>query len=114
MLIVTQIKQYITQNLLFNGNEYPYDDNASFIREGIIDSMGIMELVTFVSSAFHIQVEPMEMTPDNFDSVNKLVDFIRRKQEPAEVLNRAQASPQSLSLAAASVFVEELSPSPGQ
>ena len=46
---------------------------------GIIDSMGIMELVMFVGDTFRITVEDEELVPDNFDSVSRLASYIRLK-----------------------------------
>ena len=79
MEIDTKIKQFIAQNLLFSEDGFPYGDDASFLQEGIIDSLGVMELVTFVNTAFGVVVDPQEITPDNFDSVNKLTRYIRQK-----------------------------------
>jgi acyl carrier protein len=73
------IRTYIAENMLFSDNGYPYSDSASFLEEGIVDSMGIMELVMFVDENFGITVEDEELTPDNFDSVAKLAAYIRRK-----------------------------------
>jgi acyl carrier protein len=42
-----------------------------------------MELVMYVGSTFGVQVEPTEITPDNFDSVAKLANYIRRKKGEA-------------------------------
>ncbi len=83
MQIETEIRDYIAENLLFREDGYPYDNDASFLREGVIDSMGVMELVTYVGKAYGIQIEPHEVVPDNFDSVNKLSGFIRRKKGQA-------------------------------
>jgi acyl carrier protein len=80
MNIEADIRAYIAANLLFSDDGFHYTDDASFLREGIIDSLGVMELVTFVGSQFDISVEPNEVTPDNFDSVRKLAAYIRRKQ----------------------------------
>lgn len=74
------IKKYIAENLLFSQSGFPYDDNASFLQEGIIDSIGVMELTTFVSQTFKIDVPPGDITPDNFDSVEKLSNYIARRQ----------------------------------
>jgi acyl carrier protein len=52
------------------------------LREGIIDSLGVVELVEFVQTTFGIKVEQQEVRPDNFDSVEKLAAFVRRKQKP--------------------------------
>jgi acyl carrier protein len=77
--IETTIRTYIAENLLFSGNGYPYTDDTSFLEEGIVDSMGIMELVLFVDEQFGITVEDEELVPDNFDSVTRLASYIRRK-----------------------------------
>ena len=76
-----KIRLYIAENILFSNNGYRYSDDASFLEEGIVDSMGIMELVMFVDESFGIAVEDEELTPDNFDSVSKLAAYIRRKTE---------------------------------
>ncbi len=88
MIIKTQIKQFVAENMLFSGEDFPYPSDASFLQEGIIDSLGVMELVTFVQTRFNVSVEMHEVTPDNFDSVDKLAAFIQCKlgrPEPAPV-----------------------------
>ena len=73
------IRNYVAENILFSNNGYAYSDDTSFLQEGIIDSMGIMELVVFVSDTFRITVEDEELVPDNFDSVSRLAGYIRLK-----------------------------------
>ena len=85
MELEAQIQQFVAQNLLFSDQGYRFSNNASFIQEGIIDSMGVMELATFVNTEFGIQVDPQDVTPDNFDSVNKLAEYVRRKVAALEV-----------------------------
>jgi len=79
MAIENQIKDYIAKNLLFSDNGFPYPDEASFLDEGIVDSVGVMELVAFVEEKFGIKVDDLEVTPDNFDSVSKLASYVHRK-----------------------------------
>ena len=73
------IRKYIAENILFSGNGYPYPDNTSFLNEGIIDSMNVLELVMFVEEKFGVTVADQDIVPDNFDSVTQLADFIRSK-----------------------------------
>ena len=82
MVIEQQVRQFVAQNLLFSENGYPFDDDASFLQEGIIDSLGVMELVAFTEKTFQIRVEPNEVIPDHFDSVSRLAGYIRRKTTP--------------------------------
>jgi acyl carrier protein len=79
MTIESQIKDYIMKSLLFSSDGFNYPDSASFLEEGIVDSVGVMELIAFVEENFGLTVADQEITPDNFDSVAKLAAYVRRK-----------------------------------
>jgi len=79
MSIETQIKDYIARNLLFSDNGFPYSDDTSFLEEGIVDSIGVMELVAFAEENFPVKVDDLDVTPENFDSVSRMAAYIRRK-----------------------------------
>lgn len=55
-------------------------DNLSFLELGVLDSTGIMELVTFIEREFKIKVEDQEIIPENLDSINSIVNLVVRKQ----------------------------------
>lgn len=59
--------------------------DASFLETGVIDSTGVLELVTFVEDEFAIDVLDDDLRPENLDSIERLVAFIERKQRPAAV-----------------------------
>ncbi len=77
--IETQIRDYINQNILFGDDTIKYSDDDSFLEEGIIDSVGVMELILFVEQQLGVIIEDHEVTPDNFDSVNRLSAYVRSK-----------------------------------
>ena len=77
--IKPQIRQYIAQNLLFSSNGFKYSDNASFLEEGIVDSLGIMDLTMYIQESYGVTISDAELTPDNFDSVNKVAQYIQHK-----------------------------------
>ncbi len=76
-----QIRDYLARNVLFSPNGFNYADDTSFLGEGLIDSMAVMELVTFVTANFGVPVGEADITPDNFDSVKNLAAFIRTKRD---------------------------------
>jgi len=78
MNIEERIREFIIKNLYYAEGSALSDD-ASFLAEGVIDSMGSMELVAFVESEFKIKVEMSEVVVKNFDSICKLSNFVRRK-----------------------------------
>jgi acyl carrier protein len=73
------IREFIARNILFSDNGFPHADDVSFLQEGIIDSLGVMELVEFVQKTFGVTVEQSDVIPDHFDSVARLAAFVRRK-----------------------------------
>ena len=83
MDIKTQIRDHIATNILYSDNGFEYGDDASFLEEGIVDSVGIMELVLFIEENFGLTVDDEDLTPDNFDSVDKLAEYIKKRQAVA-------------------------------
>ena len=74
-----KISSYIAENILFSRSGYPHPVDASFLENGIVDSMNILELVMFVEENFGISVEDSDIIPDNFDSVAKMAKYIQSK-----------------------------------
>jgi len=62
-----------------NPDTISFTNNDSFLEKGIIDSTGILELVSFVQQTFGITVHDEELLPENFDSVNKIVSYVSKK-----------------------------------
>jgi acyl carrier protein len=73
-----EIRDFIVKNFLF-GDEGSLQDDASFMRSSIIDSTGILELVTFLETTYNIHMENEEMIPGNLDSVNNVARYLERK-----------------------------------
>ena len=72
------VRNHIAQNILFS-KTYPHSDDASFLEEGIIDSMNVMELILFVEEKFNLEVADEDIVPANFDSVAKIAAYVRSK-----------------------------------
>jgi len=49
------------------------------MESGILDSTGVLELVTFLESTYGVKVQDQEMVPENLDSVNRAAAFAARK-----------------------------------
>ena len=80
---ITQLKHeirfFIAENFLYGVDDGGIKDTVSFLANGLIDSTGVLELVSFVEDKYGISVRDDELVPDNFDSVNNLVNFILKK-----------------------------------
>lgn len=73
-----KIRQFIVEDFLF-GDDNGLKDDTSFLDEGIIDSTGILELVSFLEEEFSISVEDEELIPEYLDSIMNVVAYLERK-----------------------------------
>jgi acyl carrier protein len=77
--IKQEIREFILNNFLFGASEQNFGDDDSFMETGIIDSTGVLELVSFIEERFEVAVQDDELIPDNLDSARKLTDYVTRK-----------------------------------
>lgn len=71
--------QFVVDNFLFGQSNSCLSDDASFLESGIIDSTGVLELVSFLERQYGIRLEDEELIPENLDSIRRLTRFIARK-----------------------------------
>lgn len=72
------LRRFVVENFLF-GQEKGLSDSDSFLEEGIVDSMGVLELVAFLEQKYGITIQDQELVPDNLDSLNRLERFLTQK-----------------------------------
>jgi acyl carrier protein len=76
-----KVRGFIIEHFLF-GQGANFQDAASFLEQGIMDSTGVLELVAFLESSFGIKVSDDELVPENLDSVDLISAYLDRKQTP--------------------------------
>jgi acyl carrier protein len=80
MELEQQVRTFITHNFYVQ-NPTALADNASLLEHGIIDSTGVLEVITFIETEFGITIDDQEMVPENLDSIARISDFVRRKKK---------------------------------
>lgn len=73
----TRLRQWIQDTFFVDG----FTDSDSFLKNRLIDSTGMMELVAYVETEFGFKASDAELVPDNLDSIDNLVRYIARKQQ---------------------------------
>ena len=74
-----RLREFVAKNF-YLADPDSFDDKTSFLDRGIIDSTGVLELVTFVENEYGLAVADEDMVPANFDSIDALVAFVGRKK----------------------------------
>lgn len=76
--IKAQLLDFICRQFLVDQEDI--DVNKSLVDTGIIDSMGLIEISSFIQQNFCFTVAEDKMNRKNFGSVNLIVDFIERNK----------------------------------
>jgi acyl carrier protein len=71
---------FIQRNLLGDAADRRVDENLGLIDQGLIDSMGLMQLVTFIETQANVRVPDDEVVPENFQNVASIEQMVRRLQ----------------------------------
>jgi acyl carrier protein len=74
-----RIRQFIVSNFYIDDANTLSDDD-SLLMGGIVDSTGVVEIVSYLETEFSIQILDEEMLPDNLDCIAKITRFVARKQ----------------------------------
>ena len=77
--IVSVLRNFILENYLFSDDQSLLNNDDSFLESKIMDSMGVLEMVSFLEEQFEVTTEDQEMIPGNLDSIDKLVAFVEKK-----------------------------------
>lgn len=79
MTIKKRVWEYIESNFFFGVDAKAVGDDQSFLDLGVLDSTGVIELVSFLEETYGIQVDDEEMIPENLDSLNNIERYVSAK-----------------------------------
>ena len=82
--IERELRQFVVDNFLFGEGESQFSNGDSFLEKGLVDSMGILNLVDFAQQKFGITVADAELVPENWDSVRQIALFVHGKLSVAK------------------------------
>ena len=80
-----QIRQFVFEKFPL-AKSRGLDDSSALLEEGVLDSLGILELVDFLQGELGVGVEDDDLTPENFASIDAIAAFVESKvgtKEPA-------------------------------
>lgn len=79
MSVKNDIEKYLLTELVMDTNKTSLEPDEDLLNQGIIDSMGILQLVAFIEEKFGVSVADEDIVPENFRSLNCLVEFVGKK-----------------------------------
>ncbi len=80
MEVRSKLKHFIVTELMHDEDDEVLGDEEPLLGSGIVDSLGIMRLVSFIEEEFEVVVSDEDLVPEHFQSVNRLVAFVEHLQ----------------------------------
>lgn len=77
--IANRARKYVRENFLYARPNYEFSDTDSLLMLGIIDSMGVAELVAFIEDEFAVELDDDDITEENLGSVEGIAGFVFAK-----------------------------------
>jgi len=77
--VADRIRKFIVERFPLARELDPGDDD-SLLEAGVIDSLGILDMVTFLEESFGVVAEDDDLNPENFDSISSLARFVATKR----------------------------------
>jgi acyl carrier protein len=76
----TQIHEFIQENLASVKGIESFNDSDSLMESGVIDSLGIFRLVSFLEETFGVRIADEEINPENLKSVDAIEQLVMQKK----------------------------------
>ena len=73
--VIEQLKRYITQDVL-GGKDIGLDETTPLLEWGIINSLEIVRLLSFIRKQFAVDISTEKLVADSFTSVSSIADLV--------------------------------------
>ncbi len=85
MSLERRLREYLTQELLYDRDLATLGDDDLLLGPGLLDSVAVLRLVAWIEEEFGVPVLSDEVVPENLETVRRLADLVRRKLAPPAV-----------------------------
>lgn len=73
--IEREVRGFIRDNFIVDVEGL--DGESSLTLSGVIDSMGVLELVTFIEERYEVEISDQDTVPENLDTIDRIVRFVQ-------------------------------------
>lgn len=74
--VINRIRVYVEENFLYMRPDLELGDDDSLLGNGIVDSMGVMEVIAFLEDEFGVVVADEDITEANLGSLSAIAAYV--------------------------------------
>jgi len=79
--IVNRVRAYVRENFLYMRPDWPLPDDAPLLGSGVVDSIGVVELVEFLEREFAVVIPEEEITERHLGTLRAIAEFVGAKRD---------------------------------
>ena len=85
MDLETRIRDYIVSEFLSGEDVADLTDDFDLIENGVVDSLGLVRLISHISKTYAIPVDDIPLEPSHFRDIEHICAFVRQTTTAASV-----------------------------
>jgi acyl carrier protein len=74
----------MSDNLTYGGSWSQVDEDYPLLAKQVIDSLGMMKLVSLIESEFGVEVDDEDLVPDNWRTIRNIAALVESKRSPSQ------------------------------
>jgi acyl carrier protein len=75
------VRRFITENFPLGGSGFELGGSDSLLEAGVIDSVGVLELIEYLEAGYGIQIPDEDVLPENLDSIEAIARYVSARLE---------------------------------
>ncbi|MGH7616527.1 MAG: acyl carrier protein [Gemmatimonadaceae bacterium] len=79
--VIARVRTFIQENFLYMRPNFEVGPDDGLLEQGIIDSMGVLDLLNFLEEAFDVRVSDDELTEENLGTLRSIGRFVAAKRQ---------------------------------
>lgn len=77
--ILAAVRSFIGKEFLYMRPNFTLGDDDSLLKGGVVDSMGVLEVMSFLEETFGVRPDDDEITEANLGSLRAIARFVIAK-----------------------------------
>lgn len=77
--IEQQLRKFLADNFILENQGADIDSEESLTQSGVLDSMGVLELIMYIEEEFGVRIPDEDTLPENLDSISRVVSYVSRR-----------------------------------
>lgn len=78
--VLASVRDFVTKEFLYMRPGFTLGDDDSLLKSGVVDSMGVLEVMGFLEETFGVRPEDDEITESNLGSLRAIARFVVTKR----------------------------------